>query len=378
MLDIAGAAALAARERRDRAVPRAALRGRVPEDLERARLAAARATATACATRSRPSSATASRSSSACATGAVARGRARRAAARATLARIVSCRSSRSTRRRRPAPRSSALQRRVAARWNVPALDVLPEFFAAPGFIAALAEIARAAARRVRGPITCCSATTACPSATCARATRPADTVWRRPDCCDAMRGGEPHCYRAQCFATARALARRCGLADGAWSIVVPVAARAARPGSSRTPTRSCPELAARGREAAGRAVPLVRRRLSRDARGDRHARRRAVARARRRGARARALRERAPGLRALPRRARPREREPHDPRREGRSASGRSSTSCYPHADDPARARGSVHAARRGAALGAVHRRARQPGDAACSSRARARPRRW
>lgn len=38
-------------------------------------------------------------------------------------------------------------------------------------------------------------------------------------DCCDRMVAANRHCYRAQCFATARALAKRLGLADGRWSV---------------------------------------------------------------------------------------------------------------------------------------------------------------
>lgn len=37
--------------------------------------------------------------------------------------------------------------------------------------------------------------------------------------CCDRMVAANRHCYRAQCFATARALATRLGLAAGKWSV---------------------------------------------------------------------------------------------------------------------------------------------------------------
>ena len=37
--------------------------------------------------------------------------------------------------------------------------------------------------------------------------------------CCDRIVEANRHCYRAQCFATARALAARLGLADGTWSV---------------------------------------------------------------------------------------------------------------------------------------------------------------
>ena len=37
--------------------------------------------------------------------------------------------------------------------------------------------------------------------------------------CCDRIVAANRHCYRAQCFATARALAKRLGLGDGRWSV---------------------------------------------------------------------------------------------------------------------------------------------------------------
>ena len=42
------------------------------------------------------------------------------------------------------------------------------------------------------------------------------------PGCCDAIDARNRACYRAQCFATARGLAARLGLADGAWSVSFP------------------------------------------------------------------------------------------------------------------------------------------------------------
>lgn len=39
----------------------------------------------------------------------------------------------------------------------------------------------------------------------------------KRPDCCTSVREANALCYRAQCFATARSLALRLGLAHGTW-----------------------------------------------------------------------------------------------------------------------------------------------------------------
>jgi ferrochelatase len=38
-------------------------------------------------------------------------------------------------------------------------------------------------------------------------------------DCCDRIVSANRNCYRAQCFATARALAGGLGLAEGSWSV---------------------------------------------------------------------------------------------------------------------------------------------------------------
>ena len=40
-----------------------------------------------------------------------------------------------------------------------------------------------------------------------------------KPDCCAAIVAANRNCYRAQCFATARGLARELGLAEGTWEI---------------------------------------------------------------------------------------------------------------------------------------------------------------
>jgi protoporphyrin/coproporphyrin ferrochelatase len=40
-----------------------------------------------------------------------------------------------------------------------------------------------------------------------------------KSDCCDAVTGVNRRCYRAQCFATARALAAKLALAEGTWTV---------------------------------------------------------------------------------------------------------------------------------------------------------------
>ena len=88
-----------------------------------------------------------------------------------------------------------------------------------PGFLDAFAEVARPGARRGAARTTCSSASTACPSGTCARATRPGAHCLGRADCCDVQVPANRYCYRAQSFFTARALAERLGLSPGKWTV---------------------------------------------------------------------------------------------------------------------------------------------------------------
>jgi ferrochelatase len=97
-------------------------------------------------------------------------------------------------------------------------LEVLPEFFAAPGFIAALARVTRPRLAAFR-PDHVLFSYHGLPE----RHMRAADPTGRHclasADCCRAMVGANAHCYRAQCFATTRALAAELGLADEAHSL---------------------------------------------------------------------------------------------------------------------------------------------------------------
>lgn len=105
----------------------------------------------------------------------------------------------------------------VGERWNVPAVTTLPEFFDAPGFVAALAEIAapRLAAFR---PDHVLLSYHGLPE----RQVRKSDSTGRHclasAGCCDAISAANRHCYRAQCYATSRALASALHLPAGSYS----------------------------------------------------------------------------------------------------------------------------------------------------------------
>jgi ferrochelatase len=114
----------------------------------------------------------------------------------------------------------SALERihaLVAQRWNVPALTTLPEFFDDAGFIEALAEIAAKRLDAFR-PDHVLFSYHGLPE----RQVRKSDPTGRHclasAGCCDAMGFANRRCYRAQCYATSRALAAALGLEAGAHS----------------------------------------------------------------------------------------------------------------------------------------------------------------
>lgn len=114
----------------------------------------------------------------------------------------------------------SALERLhalVGERWNVPAVSTLPEFFDEPGFIAALAEIAAKRLDAFR-PDHVLFSYHGLPE----RQVRKSDPTGRHclasGGCCDAIFAANRHCYRAQCFATSRALASALHLPAGSHS----------------------------------------------------------------------------------------------------------------------------------------------------------------
>ena len=99
-------------------------------------------------------------------------------------------------------------------RWNVPDLDVLGPFYDDPGFIGAAAAVARPVLEEARSDFVLFSYH-GLPESHIRRS----DSVGacRLDDaCCSAVGTANRFCYRAQCFATTRALATELGLASDA------------------------------------------------------------------------------------------------------------------------------------------------------------------
>jgi ferrochelatase len=106
----------------------------------------------------------------------------------------------------------------AAERHHVPALDVLPPFFAEPGFVRALVAVARELPEEQR-PDHLLISFHGLPE----RQIRAADPggahCLASPTCCDAIGPANRFCYRAQCAATARALARALRLEPDEWTL---------------------------------------------------------------------------------------------------------------------------------------------------------------
>ena len=106
----------------------------------------------------------------------------------------------------------------AAAEWDPPALELLGPFYDDPGFI----EAWRAAAREplaAFGPDHVLFSFHGLPERQIRKSDPTGGHCLARPDCCDAPDDALPRCYRAQCYATATALAGAFGLTGRTWSV---------------------------------------------------------------------------------------------------------------------------------------------------------------
>ena len=106
----------------------------------------------------------------------------------------------------------------AAERNNVPPLAVVPSFYAEPGFVRALSAVARDLPEE-RRPDHLLISFHGLPE----RQVKASDTTGRHclasETCCDAIGPANRFCYRAQCHATARALAESLGLRREHWTL---------------------------------------------------------------------------------------------------------------------------------------------------------------
>jgi protoporphyrin/coproporphyrin ferrochelatase len=106
----------------------------------------------------------------------------------------------------------------IAPRWNVPPVSVVPAFYDDPGFIAAFAAVGAPVLADAR-PDHILFSFHGLPE----RHMRKSDESGRHcltsSSCCDAIDGANRNCYRAQCYATARALAAALSLEPDRWTV---------------------------------------------------------------------------------------------------------------------------------------------------------------
>ncbi|TPV95863.1 MAG: ferrochelatase [Myxococcales bacterium FL481] len=103
--------------------------------------------------------------------------------------------------------------RSAGARWRAPSLTVVPPFYDAQGYIDALARVASPVLEPFAADHLLVSFH-GVPERDVTRSVGASPRCLQRQDCCDAIDAENRGCYRAQCFATARAFAGAVGYRD--------------------------------------------------------------------------------------------------------------------------------------------------------------------
>jgi len=99
-------------------------------------------------------------------------------------------------------------------RWNVPFLQVVPPFYDDPGFLDSFAAVARDVAESF-APDYWLMSFHGLPERQVVKSDETGGRhCLQTEDCCSSIVAANRHCYRAQCFATARGLAERLGVSD--------------------------------------------------------------------------------------------------------------------------------------------------------------------
>lgn len=97
--------------------------------------------------------------------------------------------------------------------WNVPALTFVDAFYEHPLFIEAFAQVAQPVLDELQ-PDHVMLSYHGLPERHCTKSDPTGAHCLKRADCCDAIVEANRNCYRAQCFATSRALKARLRLDD--------------------------------------------------------------------------------------------------------------------------------------------------------------------
>ncbi|MGN6106220.1 MAG: ferrochelatase [Kofleriaceae bacterium] len=101
-------------------------------------------------------------------------------------------------------------------RWNVPALDVVPAFYDDPGFLDAFAAVAAPVLADAH-PDHVLFSYHGLPVRQIEKTDTTGAHCFKSETCCESL--ANPHCYRAQCFATTRGLASRLELPPDRYTV---------------------------------------------------------------------------------------------------------------------------------------------------------------
>ncbi len=102
--------------------------------------------------------------------------------------------------------------------WVVPDLTTVGPFYDDPLFVRAFVDVAWPVLAGEK-PDHVLMSFHGLPERHMRKAAPASDRCLKVVDCCASIRDDNRHCYRAQCYATARALAAGLGLAESAWSV---------------------------------------------------------------------------------------------------------------------------------------------------------------
>jgi protoporphyrin/coproporphyrin ferrochelatase len=108
--------------------------------------------------------------------------------------------------------------RLAGQRWNTPFITVVPPFYDDPRFIGAFASVTRPVLEDLE-PDHVLFSFHGLPERHMIKSDEAGDHCLRSETCCDRIVSANRNCYRAQCFATARALASRLELPDDRYTI---------------------------------------------------------------------------------------------------------------------------------------------------------------
>lgn len=106
----------------------------------------------------------------------------------------------------------------LSTRWNTPYITTVPPFFDHPAFIEAFAQVGQPHLDEMK-PDHVLFSFHGLPERHMHKSDESGSHCLKAPNCCATMNAANRNCYRAQCYATARALAARLALPDDGWTV---------------------------------------------------------------------------------------------------------------------------------------------------------------